>query len=57
VAAAVTAMRPGTHVLYMSGYTGSVIDHHGISEPGVAFLSKPFTPQELARSVRALLDD
>jgi CheY-like chemotaxis protein len=56
VAQAVTSMRPGTHVLYMSGYTGSVIDHHGILEQGVAFLQKPFTAEDLTRSIRLLLD-
>jgi CheY-like chemotaxis protein len=56
VAQAVTSMRPGTHVLYMSGYTGSVIDHHGILEQGVAFLQKPFTAEDLTRSIRTLLD-
>jgi PAS domain S-box-containing protein len=57
VAQAVTSMRPGTHVLYMSGYTGSVIDHHGILEQGVAFLQKPFTAEDLTRSIRTLLDE
>ena len=56
VAQAVTSMRPGTQVLYMSGYTGSVIDHHGILEHGVAFLQKPFTAEDLTRSIRILLD-
>ncbi|HEV2591606.1 MAG TPA: PAS domain S-box protein [Gaiellaceae bacterium] len=56
VAQAVTSMRPGTQVLYMSGYTGSVIDHHGILEQGVAFLQKPFTADDLTRSIRILLD-
>ena len=56
VAQAVTSMRPGTQILYMSGYTGSVIDHHGILEQGVAFLQKPFTADDLTRSIRILLD-
>jgi PAS domain S-box-containing protein len=56
VAQAVTSTRPGTQVLYMSGYTGSVIDHHGILEQGVAFLQKPFTADDLMRSIRILLD-
>jgi CheY-like chemotaxis protein len=56
VAQAVTQMRPGTHVVYMSGYTGSVIDHHGILEDGVAFLQKPFTADDLGRTIRSLLD-
>jgi PAS domain S-box-containing protein len=57
VAQAVTAMQPGTHVLYMSGYTGSAIDQHGLLEEGVAFLQKPFTADELAQAIRALLDE
>jgi len=57
VVQAVTAMRPGTHVLYTSGYTDTALDHHGVLEPGTAFLQKPFGSQELLRSVRALLDD
>ena len=57
VAQAVTSIRPGTQVLYMSGYTGSVIDHHGILEHGVAFLQKPFTAEDLTRSIRMLLDE
>ena len=56
VANAVTAMRPGTLVLYISGYTDSAIGHHGVLEPGIAFLQKPFTADELQRKVRSLLD-
>ena len=57
VAQAVTSMRPGTQVLYTSGYTDSAIGHHGVLEPGIAFLQKPFSADELARKVRALLDE
>ena len=56
VAQSVTAMRPGTLVLYMSGYTDSAIGHHGVLEPGIAFLQKPFSTDDLTRKVRALLD-
>ncbi|HUZ83028.1 MAG TPA: PAS domain S-box protein, partial [Gaiellaceae bacterium] len=55
VAQSVTAMRPGTVVLYMSGYTDSAIGHHGVLEPGIAFLQKPFSTDDLTRKVRALL--
>jgi PAS domain S-box-containing protein len=57
VAGAVTSMRPGTQVLYMSGYTDSAIGHHGVLEPGIAFLQKPFSADDLTRKVRALLTE
>jgi CheY-like chemotaxis protein len=56
VAGAVASMRPGTQVLYISGYTDSAIDHHGVLEPGIAYLPKPFSADELARKVREVLD-
>jgi PAS domain S-box-containing protein len=56
VAQAVTSMRPGTQVLYTSGYTDSAIGHHGVLEPGIAFLQKPFSSDDLTRKVRGLLD-
>jgi PAS domain S-box-containing protein len=57
VAQAVVSMRPGTEVLYTSGYTDSAIGHHGVLEPGIAFLQKPFSADELTRKVRGILDE
>ncbi len=48
--------RPETRPLFMSGYTADVIANRGVLEPGVAFLAKPFTRDELACKVREVLD-
>ena len=40
----------------MSGYTDDAIARHGVLEPGIAFLQKPFTPFSLAQKVREVLD-
>jgi CheY-like chemotaxis protein len=41
--------------LFMSGYTANVIAHHGVLDAGVHFLQKPFTMQDLATKIRAVL--
>jgi PAS domain S-box-containing protein len=48
--------RPGIRVLYMSGYTDEAIDHHGVLEPGVHLISKPFTGDRLLAEVRSALE-
>jgi two-component system cell cycle sensor histidine kinase/response regulator CckA len=48
--------RPSLRVLYISGYTGSAIQERGVIEERVDFLAKPFTPAQLLRSVRHILD-
>jgi PAS domain S-box-containing protein len=50
------AERPETGVLFMSGYAEETVVHRGVVDPGIAFLSKPFTAAELARHVREALD-
>jgi len=47
--------RPGSKVLFMSGYTENAIIHHGRLDPGVLLLAKPFHKSELARMVRQAL--
>ena len=51
-----TARRPGLPVLFISGYAENAVGEHGVLEPGRAYLQKPFTPAELARTVRRVLD-
>jgi PAS domain S-box-containing protein len=50
-----SAPRPEMKVLYVSGYTDDTIVRHGVLEPGLAFLQKPFSPKTLARKVGEVL--
>ncbi len=49
-------LRPDLRVVYMSGYTEEAITRHGVLEPGLTYVQKPFTPEGLARKVREVLD-
>jgi FixJ family two-component response regulator len=42
-------------VLYMSGYTPDAIVHHGVLEPGMMFLQKPFSRTGLLDKVEESL--
>ena len=58
LAAKLTSHCPHLNVLYVSGYTDSVVRNgaHGVLEPGLAFLQKPYTRHSLIRKVREILD-
>jgi PAS domain S-box-containing protein len=56
VAARVRGLQPEVKVLYMSGYTDDAISRHGVLQPGIVLLQKPFTGSELVRRVGELLD-
>jgi len=44
-------------VLFMSGYPEEDVSRRGLLEEGRPFIQKPFSPQDLARKVRELLDE
>jgi PAS domain S-box-containing protein len=48
--------RPNTKVLYMSGYSREGVIGRGALRRDAAFLGKPFTVDELLRTLRELLD-
>jgi signal transduction histidine kinase len=47
---------PDLKILFTSGYTDDALSQHGVLEPGVEFLAKPYAPATLALRVRAMLD-
>jgi two-component system cell cycle sensor histidine kinase/response regulator CckA len=55
LATLMTARRPGIPVIVMSGYTEETLAVPGLKEP-IALLQKPFTPRELRRRIREVLD-
>ncbi|MBL9038421.1 MAG: response regulator, partial [Archangium sp.] len=48
--------RPGMKILFMSGYTGGALVHHGVLDEGIAYLQKPFTPDVLLAKVKETLE-
>jgi PAS domain S-box-containing protein len=50
----IAALRPATKVLFMSGYSYDVTQ--GVLEKGVSLIEKPFSPDDLLRRVRQVLD-
>ncbi len=52
----VSAMRPETKVLYMSGYAPEAILGRGLTNLIGPLLPKPFTPDDLLTKVREILD-
>jgi signal transduction histidine kinase/CheY-like chemotaxis protein len=49
-------LRPNLKVLFTTGYTRNAVVHNGILDAGVRLLTKPYSIEQLARSVRNALD-
>ncbi len=49
------AVRPGLKVLFISGYPGDADLEQALSQPGTAYLEKPFSVDSLLRGVRSQL--
>jgi DNA-binding response OmpR family regulator len=56
LAARISALRPGTAVLYTSGYGEDIIARQGVLEAGLHFIEKPYRPSDLLLRVRKILD-
>ena len=52
----ILAMQPDMKCLHMSGYTADVIGVRGVLDEGISFIHKPFNADEIALTVRNLLD-
>jgi PAS domain S-box-containing protein len=52
----VQALSPQTRIVFASGYNEEEMLHQGIAANEIAFLRKPFKSDELARTIRDVLD-
>ncbi len=50
-------LRPGLKVIFTTGYTRNAIIHAGRLDPDVVLVPKPFTPETLAKRVRAVFGE
>ncbi|MEV4351952.1 ATP-binding protein [Actinoplanes sp. NPDC049596] len=57
VAARIQAIRPGTPVLFMSGYAQPVLTENGTLPDGVLIIEKPFTSHELLDRIHTVMHD
>ena len=52
----ISALRPGTRAIFVSGYTADIIDRNGLVGTGITLISKPLLPNLLLAKVREVLD-
>jgi PAS domain S-box-containing protein len=53
---AIQKIKPGIHVLFISGYTADIVFDKGVKDIGINYISKPLLPDELLKKVRAVID-
>jgi two-component system, cell cycle sensor histidine kinase and response regulator CckA len=51
-----TALRPKIKVLFTSGYAENLIARRGVRDQGINFIAKPYSPRDLAKKIREVLD-
>jgi signal transduction histidine kinase/CheY-like chemotaxis protein len=56
VAESLRDVRPGIKLIYTSGYTQDIIASHGVLNPGVTYVPKPYTSEAIVAHVEAALD-
>lgn len=50
-----TSIKDDKKVLFMSGYTDSIIEREGILDPETHFIQKPFSPLDLINKIQTVL--
>jgi len=48
-------IRPDMKIIFLSGYTGDIINAKGLQEKGLNFLLKPVMPQDLLHKIREVM--
>jgi two-component system, cell cycle sensor histidine kinase and response regulator CckA len=56
IARKILAIDPSIKQLFMSGHTADFIAHHGVLDPGVNFIQKPFSMKALTVKVREVMN-
>ena len=56
LADAACEIRPDLKVMFMTGFTKNAVVHNGVLDPGVHFLAKPFSLEELSIKLREVLE-